>query len=83
MLQIQLHAHAASADKPEIREAMQRSFADLYALVTRETDADDERIGRFFRYGMALNVLQALGATELDADWARAMRDDEDGKAPC
>lgn len=81
LLLMQLHAHAAAVTVPAIRDAMRASFARLFALVREETGADDERIGRFFQLGMALNVLGALDALELDADWAAAMSC-ADGLAP-
>lgn len=69
----QLHAHAAAADEPEIRAAMQRSFADLIELVRRESGADPEAIRAFCAYGMLSNVLTALGAHGSDDDWARTL----------
>ena len=80
---VQLHAYAAAPDMPAISEAMNRSFVRLHELIARVSGADDERIGRFFRYGMAMNVLRALGALESDADWARVMRDEHGDDGPC
>ena len=77
LLLLQLHGHAASATKPQVREAMRECFAHLYELIKRETGESDERIGEFLRFGMALNVLGAVGAFELDEPWAAAMRGDE------
>jgi AcrR family transcriptional regulator len=71
---VQLHAHAASVSEPRIREAMRAGLADLYALVSTETQRGDAEIRAFFGYGMMLNALCALDATTLDADWARTMR---------
>jgi AcrR family transcriptional regulator len=82
-LMVQLHAFAAAPDMPAISEAMRSSFVRLHELVARETGAEEERIGRFFRFGMSLNVMRALGALESDADWARVMRDKHEGGAPC
>lgn len=79
LLLMQLHAHAASVTVPAIRDAMRESFARLYALVKRESGEPDERIGHFFQIGMTLNVLGALDAFDLDADWAVAMRTKDDG----
>jgi AcrR family transcriptional regulator len=82
-LMVQLHAFAAAPDMPAIREAMNRSFVRLHELVARETGAEEERIGRFFRFGMAMNVMCALGALESDEDWARVMRDKHEDGTPC
>lgn len=73
-LLLQLHGHAASATKPEVRESMRGCFERLYELIKRETGESDERIGEFLRTGMALNVLGALDALDLDEPWATAMR---------
>ncbi len=77
MLLLQLHGHAASATKPQVRESMRGCFARLHELIKTETGESDEKVGEFLRYGMALNVLGALDAFELDAPWASAMRGDE------
>jgi AcrR family transcriptional regulator len=76
LLLLQLHGHAASATKPEVREQMRSCFAHLYELITTETGESDEKVGEFLRFGMALNVLGAVDAFELDEPWARAMRND-------
>jgi len=72
-LMIQMHAHAAAVSKPAIRDAMRETYARLYTLVERESGASEEEIATFFQLGMALNVVGALDAFELDAPWARAM----------
>jgi AcrR family transcriptional regulator len=77
LLMLQLHGHAASATKPAVRDQMRACFERLHELIKRETGESDEKIGEFLRFGMALNVLGALEAFELDAPWARAMRGDE------
>jgi AcrR family transcriptional regulator len=75
-LLLQLHAHAASPDQPEVRDAMRAGFEELVELVRRESDAGDEEIRRFFAIGMLLNVLSALDAFALDAPWARTLAGD-------
>jgi len=77
LLMLQLHGHAASATKPATRTAMRACFARLYELIKRETGESDEKIGQFLKTGMALNVLGALDAFELDEPWATAMRSGE------
>ena len=68
----QLHAHAA-CDDAEVREEMRRGFADLVALVERESGADAQTVRRFFAHGMLLNVLTAMSADEVDEHWARLL----------
>ena len=68
----QLHAHAAS-DDPAIRDQMRACFARLVELVERETGADAEQVRTFFAHGMLLNVLAAMGASDVDAHWAKVL----------
>ena len=72
-LMLQLHAHAAAVDKPEIRAAMRASFERIYALVRRESGVSAADAGRFMQVGMAMNVVGALGAFELEDEWAQAL----------
>ncbi|MDQ6915825.1 MAG: TetR/AcrR family transcriptional regulator [Actinomycetota bacterium] len=69
----QLHAHAAAASDPAVREVMRRGWADLYALVSEASGESPEEVRRFFAAGMLMNVMVALDAVDLDADWAVAL----------
>jgi AcrR family transcriptional regulator len=69
----QLHAHAAAASDPAIREVMRRGWARLYALVSEASGAPPEEVRRFFATGMLMNVMVALDAVDLDAEWAGAL----------
>jgi AcrR family transcriptional regulator len=71
LLLLQLHSHAAAAQDPVIRGAMQDGFRNLYALIKAETGADDEQISSFFATGMLINTLAAMGAYEIDEPWAQ------------
>jgi len=73
-LLLQLQAHAA-ADEPRVRDAVRRGFERLYALVRRESGADDDAVRTWFAHGMLMNVLAAMRADEVDAGWARALVD--------
>jgi len=79
-LLLQLHAHAASPNDPEVRAAMQASFRRLYELVHRETDASPEEIRRFFAHGMLMNVLAATGIATLDEPFAAVLRQGDLGE---
>jgi len=68
----QLHAHAA-CDDPAIRDQMRRGFARLVEIVERETGASAEEVRDFFAHGMLLNVLAAMGASDVDAHWAKVL----------
>jgi AcrR family transcriptional regulator len=74
MLMTQVHQHAAAASMPEVAAASRQWFADLYALVERESGAPAEEIHRFFATGMLLNVMVAIGATEEHGPWAQNLR---------
>jgi AcrR family transcriptional regulator len=74
LLMTQIHQHAAAASMPEIAETSRAWFAELYALVQRETGLPAEEIHRFFATGMLLNVMAAIGATDEDGLWAQCLR---------
>jgi AcrR family transcriptional regulator len=74
LLLTQIHGHAAAAAMPEIAAASRRSFAELVALVQRETGGNPEEIQSFFAHGMLMNVLAAIGATDAHGRWAEILR---------
>jgi len=73
LLLLQLHAHAASPESPQIRDAMRAGFARLLAFVTEASGAPADEVQRFFARGMLLNVIAALDVWELDEPWARVL----------
>lgn len=73
LLLVQLHAHAASPDVPEVRAAMREAFARLVELVARESGAEPLEVKRFFAHGMLINVMLAMDANGLDEPWARIL----------
>ena len=74
MLMTQIHQHAAAAAMPEVAERSRNWFADLFALVERESGAGAEQIHRFFATGMLLNVMASIGATDEHGHWAQTLR---------
>ncbi len=72
MLLAQLQAYSACG-VPEIRAAVLHHYGRLVDMVRETTGADDERVSAFFATGMLLTIVAAMGAHELDADWARAL----------
>jgi AcrR family transcriptional regulator len=74
MLMTQVHQHAAAASMPEVAKASREWFAELYALVERETELAPEEIHQFFATGMLLNVMAAIGATDEHGPWAQTLR---------
>ena len=79
LLLLYLHAHAASPQFPEIRDAMRAGFARLQAMVAEVSGADEDEVRRFFAQGMLLNVVAALDIWELDEPWAQALVGDKGG----
>jgi hypothetical protein len=73
VLLIQLHSQVAAGHEPLIRAAMQRTFADVYDLVSRESGAAPEELKSWFAEGMLINVMAAIDADQLDAPWAEAL----------
>ena len=73
LLLLQLHAHAASLESPQIRDAMRDGFRRLVAFVSEVSGACADEIQRFFARGMLLNVVAALDVWELDEPWARLL----------
>ncbi len=82
LLLLQLHAHAASPESPEIREAMRDGFRRLHALVSETTGAPGDEVARFFARGMLLNVIAALDLREVEEPWARGLVEGPRAPAP-
>ena len=72
-LMIQHQAYAACDDE-QIRDHVRHCYAQLVAHVERLSDAGQEEIDDFFRYGMWLNVAAAMGVEDLSVgcEWMRA-----------
>jgi AcrR family transcriptional regulator len=71
-LMIQHQAYAACDDE-QIRDHVRHCYATLVDHAQRLSDADQEAIDDFFRYGMWLNVAAAMGVEDLSAgcEWMR------------
>jgi hypothetical protein len=76
VLLIQLHSQVAARREKRIRDAMRRTFRDLYELVRRESGAGPEELKIWFAYGMLYNVMAAIDADRLAAEWAKALTED-------
>jgi AcrR family transcriptional regulator len=74
MLMTQIHQHAAAASMPEVAAVSRAWFAELYAIVERETAMTPEELHQFFATGMLLNVMAAIGATDELGTWATTLR---------
>jgi AcrR family transcriptional regulator len=75
-LMAQLQMYAACNDL-EVRECARDGFRKLYHLVERASGAPPETLAIFFAGGMLCNVSTALGLTEIDEPWARALAVDK------
>jgi AcrR family transcriptional regulator len=72
LMRFLIHAVCASTE-PAIREAVQRCYARQFQVIREGSSLDDEAIRRYFADSLLLNAMRAVGATELDAPWARAL----------
>jgi AcrR family transcriptional regulator len=72
LLLLQHQAYAACADDI-VRERVRTCFDALREHVRTLSGADDERLDEFFRYGMWINVMAAMGATDFcqHEEWIR------------
>ena len=75
-LLIQLHSQTAAPHEPLIRDAMQKASRAL-RLLSRESGAGAEEIQAWFAMGMLINVMAAIGAEQLDAEWAQVLANHE------
>ena len=80
---VQLYARVAASRLPLVREAIQDCFKAVYELVKRESGAGRDEIHAWFAHGMLCDVMAAIGADELDEEWAKVLsysegREDKD-----
>jgi AcrR family transcriptional regulator len=71
-LLLQMQAHAA-CDDPDVREAVQQGFGDVYTWIERVSGESDEQLTRFFAFGMLLNVVAAMDLLDSDEGWAKRL----------
>lgn len=70
LLLLQLHAQAAAASEPAVREAVRAGYARLVEYVRGVSGGDGEQVQRFFAVGMLCHLVVSMGAEEVDAPWA-------------
>jgi AcrR family transcriptional regulator len=70
MLQMQAYAEC---DDPDVREAVQQGFGDLYTWIERVSGETDEQLTSFFAFGMLLNVVAAMDLLDSDEGWAKRL----------
>lgn len=75
LLLLQLHAHAASPEVPEMRAAMRGGWQRLVEMVSELSGAEGPEVQRFFAHGMLLNMVAALELDAVDAPWAHTLTD--------
>lgn len=73
LLLIQLHAAAAAARVPAIRDAVRKGFAAMVEFVRSATGADDATLQQWFAIGMLANFIAAMDAERLRSRWARTL----------
>jgi AcrR family transcriptional regulator len=72
-LLVQLQSNVAASREPLIRDEVQQTFRELYALVSRESGATPIELQVWFSMGMLINVMAAIGAEDLDEQWAQTL----------
>ncbi|MGW1990986.1 TetR/AcrR family transcriptional regulator [Embleya sp. NPDC001921] len=73
LMLLQLHAQAAAASEPAVREAVRGGYARLVEYVRGASGGDDAEVQRFFAIGMLCHLVSAIGADEVDAPWTRTL----------
>lgn len=73
LLLLQLHAHAAAPELPEMRQTMRAGWQRLVEMVSERSGAPDDEVQRFFAHGMLLNMVAALDLGAIDARWATTL----------
>ena len=75
----QLHANAAAAREPKIREAMREGWGDLYRTVEDLSGAEPDEIRAFFAEGMLCNVAASVGFDQINEPWAQVLGTHKEG----
>ena len=73
ILLVQLYSRVAAGNLPLVRDAIQDCFKTVYDFVRRESGAPDEEIQAWFAHGMLCDVMAAIGADQLDQEWAKVL----------
>jgi AcrR family transcriptional regulator len=73
VLLVQLHSQVAASAEPLVRDAMRRTFRELYELVERESGGGAEELRAWFAHGMLCNVMAAIDAEQVDEAWAQTL----------
>jgi AcrR family transcriptional regulator len=61
VLQLQLHAYAASCVDPEIRAAVRKSYLNVWQTAAQASGADAQHMHHWFAEGMFMNVIASIG----------------------
>jgi AcrR family transcriptional regulator len=73
LLLIQLHAQAAAASEPTVREAVRVGYARTVEYVRSASGGNEAQVQNFFAVGMLCHLLVVLDADKVDAPWARVL----------
>ncbi|MFE0022947.1 TetR/AcrR family transcriptional regulator [Amycolatopsis sp. NPDC059021] len=73
LMLVQVHAQAAAASEPAVREVVQRSYARTVEYVRSVSGADADAVQHFMARGTLCHLVVAIGATEVDAPWANTL----------
>ncbi|WP_406297437.1 TetR/AcrR family transcriptional regulator [Embleya sp. NBC_00888] len=73
LLLVQIHAQAAAASEPAVRDVVRTGYARLVEYVRGASGGDDAQVQEFFARGMLCHLVSAIGADEVDAPWTRTL----------
>ena len=72
----------AACDDPAVRDAMRTGYGKLHLFVETVSGLDEERVARWFAYGMLLNVAAAMDLWRSREPWARRLLEGCVGPGP-
>ncbi|MFC0437742.1 TetR/AcrR family transcriptional regulator [Kutzneria buriramensis] len=73
LILVQLHAQAAAAAEPTVREAVRAGYARVVEYVRSVSGASEPQVQNFFAVGMLCHLIVAIDASSVDAPWARVL----------
>jgi AcrR family transcriptional regulator len=73
LMLVQLHAQAAAAAEPAIRDAVRRGYARAVEYVRSASGAAEAEVQQFFATGLLCHLIVAIDADQVDAPWAKLL----------
>lgn len=73
LLLVQLHAQAAAAAEPAIRDAVRAGYARVVEYARSTSGGTEAQVQHFFATGLLCHLLVAIDADQIDAPWAKVL----------